>query len=172
MIDIKLECEGEELWMSKYDNLQDLISDMIKISNSDSNYEDYFNVEFYIKDDHDEKLHFYPENFLYNYSIGDLFNFYIDNEDFFDIYPYMIRPVIAWIEDEGELPDKNTLDDLLNTYVGKFTSDEDAGYHFLIEDRGMCKDDIEFLKNYYPRLAEDVARDVFCRYDIYYFYVE
>lgn len=171
MIDIKLECEGDELWMSKYDNLQDLILDMVKISNSDSNYEDYFNIYLYIKDD-DGDLYFYPENFLYNYSIEDLFNFYMNSENFFYAYPYMIRPVIAWIEDEGELPDKSTLDDLLNTYIGKFTSDEDAGYHFLIEDRGMYKDDIEFLENYYPYLAEDVARDVLCRYDVYYFYAE
>lgn len=171
MIDIKLKCEGDELWMSKYDNLQDLISDMIKISNSDSNYEDYFNIYLYIKDD-DKGLYFYPENFLYNYSIGDLFDFYINSKDFFYKYSYMIRPIIAWIEDEGELPDKNTLDDLLNTYAGEFTSDEDAGYHFLIECRGMYKDDIEFLENYYPCLAEDVARDVFCKYDIYYFHVE
>lgn len=172
MIDIKLECEGDELWMSKYNDLRDLISDMIKISNSDSNYKDYFNIYLYIKDDNDKDLHFYPESFLYNYSIEDLFDFYINSKNFFNEYPYMIRPVIAWIEDEGELPNKITLNDLLDTYVGEFNSDEDAGYYFLISERGMYKDDIIFLENYCPHLAEDVAKDVFCRYDIYYFYAE
>lgn len=172
MIDIKLECEGNELWMSKYENLQDLNLDMVKISNSDSNYEDYFTLELYIKDEDDEALHSYPDDFLYNFSVGDLFNFYIDSKDFFDNYPYMIRPIIAWIEDEGELPDKDTLEDLLNTYVGEFTSDYEAGYYFLTEDRGMYKDDIAFIENYYPRLPKDVAEDVFCKYDTYYFYIE
>lgn len=172
MIDIKLECEGNELWMSKYENLQDLNLDMVKISNSDSNYEDYFTLELYIKDEDDEALHSYPDDFLYNFSVGDLFNFYIDSKDFFDNYPYMIRPIIAWIEDEGELPDKDTLEDLLNTYVGEFTSDYEAGYYYLTEDRGMYKDDIAFIENYYPRLPKDVAEDVFCKYDTYYFYIE
>lgn len=172
MIDIKLECEGDELWMSKYDNLQDLISDMIKISNSDSNYKDCFNIELYIRDDTDEDLHFYPEIFLYEFSIEDLFDFYMNSKEFFNEYPYMIRPVIAWIETEGELPDKDTLDDLLNHYAGEFTSDEDAGYHFLLEDRNMYEEDITFLGNYYSHLVEDVAKDVFCRYDTYYFYSE
>lgn len=177
MIKVIYSNENESISISEYDSYEELVnilSEKVECDSKDKDFEEKVNEIFpdkelyYIEWDGTPQL--FDKIDLNDYTISEIWNFVKDFNDVIGDDSSSTLAVLYCFIEYSYLPDKYSIEDAYNNFIGEFDSDYEAGKYYIKEINGCPGSIFNMINDFTPNFFDKVARNYLEIYgDTYYF---